>query len=193
MSMAATKPTGRVVFLDRDGVVNKPPPEGSWVFSWEDFHFADGALHAIRRLHDHGFVVVVITNQSCVGRGLLAREVVDGIHAKMVAGVENAGAHLAGVYVCPHVNDDNCSCRKPKPGMLEQAASELGVDPTAGFLVGDSERDIEAGKALGCTTFLVERPDKPPPESTSADYEVRDLAEAVDHILELSAEGESAS
>jgi D-glycero-D-manno-heptose 1,7-bisphosphate phosphatase len=190
MSPPATKPAGRVVFLDRDGVVNQPPPEGSWVFSWDDFHFVEGALDAIRRLHEHGFAVVVITNQSCVGRGLLAPEVVDTIHARMASTVEDAGAHLAGVYVCPHVDDDNCSCRKPKPGMLEQAATDLGVDPTTGFLVGDAERDIEAGRALGCTTFLVERPDKPPPESTAADYEVRDLAAAVDAILELSREGE---
>jgi FMN phosphatase YigB (HAD superfamily) len=75
--------------------------------------------------------------------------------------------------------------------MLEQAARDLGVDPAMGFLVGDSERDIEAGNALGCTTFLVERPDKPPPENTSADYQVRDLAAAADRILELSTEGES--
>jgi len=171
------------VFLDRDGVVNRPPPDGSWVFSWDEFHFADGALDALRRLHEAGFVSVVVTNQSCVGRGLLDRTVVDDIHQKMTEAVERAGGCLAAVYVCPHVDADACRCRKPRPGMIEQAAADLGVDPATGYLIGDSERDIACGAAMGCTTYIVERPDKPPRESTSADHEVFDLAEAVDAIL----------
>ncbi|NQT87243.1 HAD family hydrolase [bacterium] len=177
------------MFLDRDGVMNQPPPEGRWVFAWDEFHFAEGALDSLRRLREAGFVVVVVTNQSCVGRGLLDRSVVDDVHRRMTDAVEQAGGHLAAVFVCPHVDADGCRCRKPKAGMIEQAVAELGVEPATGFLVGDSERDIECGAAMGCTTFIVERPDKPPRESTAADHEVRDLAEAADAILAISAEG----
>ena len=178
--MDTTNRYDRVVFLDRDGVINRPPPEGSWVFRWEDFEFADGVLAALRRLHEHGFTAVVVTNQSCVGRGLMALADVDAIHARMAASVAAAGGELAGIYRCPHTDADACSCRKPKPGMLEQAARELGLRPERAFLVGDSERDIQAGRAVGCATILVGEP----AAATEADHVASDLADAVAWILE---------
>ena len=178
--MDATNRYGRVVFLDRDGVINRPPPEGSWVFLWEEFEFADGVLAALRRLREHGFAVVVVTNQSCVGRGLMPRAGVDAIHARMTAAVAASGGEVAGVYCCPHTDADACTCRKPKPGMLEQAARELGLRPDGAFLVGDSERDIQAGRAVGCTTILV----GDPAAQTHADHIASGLADAVAWILE---------
>ena len=177
---------GRVVFLDRDGVINKPPPEGSWVFRWEEFEFADGALEALRRLREEGFTAVVVTNQSCVGRGLATLGQVEAINARMREAVAAAGGHLEAVYVCPHTDADDCPCRKPRPGLLDRAAEELGVALEGCFLVGDSERDIAAGKARGCTAILVG--ERSP--GSQADYFVGGLAEAVELIVELAARDE---
>lgn len=180
--MDATRSYRRVVFLDRDGVVNRPPPEGSWVFRWEDFHFADGALDALRTLRRHGFTVVVVTNQSCVGRGFAELAAIQAIHSRMLAAVGEAGGAIAGVYVCPHVDEDRCPCRKPRPGLIDRAAAELGIDPAGAFLVGDSPRDIQAGAARGCTTILVDAEEAP---ACEADFTVPDLLEATDLILRL--------
>ena len=173
--------TRRVVFLDRDGVINKPPPEGSWVFRWEEFEFADGALGALRRLREAGLTAVVVTNQSCVGRGLATLEQVEAINARMREAVAAAGGRLEAVYVCPHTDADDCPCRKPRPGMLDRAARDLGLTFEGCFLGGDSERDIQAAKARGCTAILVGEPS----EDSQADHFVSDLAEAVDLILRL--------
>jgi len=181
----ATKQHDRVVFLDRDGVINDEPPEPGWVMRWEDFAFADGALDALRRLRENGFTVVVVTNQSCVSRGLATREQIQAIMDRMVAEVVAAGGEIARVYWCPHQKADACECRKPEPGMLEQAAAELGLRPERAFLVGDSERDVQAGKAMGCTTFLVDLHGDGRAKATEADRVVGNLAEAVDEILAL--------
>jgi len=190
MSAQATTEPGRAVFLDRDGVINEPPPAGSWVFRWDNFRFADGALDALRRLREAGFVVAVITNQSCVGRGLASLADIEGINRRMVEAVASAGGSIAGVYLCPHTNDDGCLCRKPRPGLIDQAARELGVAPERSFVVGDSERDIEAGLARGCRTLRVTGPNAEPPAETRAHHVVRDLAEAVELILDLVHGGE---
>jgi D-glycero-D-manno-heptose 1,7-bisphosphate phosphatase len=144
----------RVVFLDRDGVINESPPDGGWVLRWEEFHFVRGALEALRRLDEHGFAVVVITNQSCIGRGLITLAEAEAINRRMADAVAAAGGRIAGVYFCPHSPDAECSCRKPKPGLIDQAVRELGLQPGHWFFVGDMERDIEAGLARGCTTIL---------------------------------------
>jgi D-glycero-D-manno-heptose 1,7-bisphosphate phosphatase len=175
----------RVVFLDRDGVINVSPPAPGWVLRWEEFRFRDGALDALRRLHEHGFTVAVITNQSCVGRGLIALEAVQDINRRMREAVAAAGGRLAGVYVCPHVKEDECPCRKPKPGLIDQAAREHGLDPSRAFLIGDSERDIQAGHARGCTTVLVRPAEEPSGEECRPDYVVAALPEAVDLLLRL--------
>ena len=181
----ATTQHDRVVFLDRDGVINDEPPEPGWAMRWEDFAFADGALDALRCLREAGFTVVVVSNQSCVSRGYATVEQIQGIMDHMVAEVAAAGGAIAGVYWCPHVTADECGCRKPKPGMLEQAASELGLRPERAFLVGDSERDVQAGRAKGCTTFLVDLHRDGRADVTQADHVVGSLAEAVDTILTL--------
>jgi len=178
MRCDATTAHDRVVLLDRDGVINESPPEGSWVFRWADFRFAPGALDALRRLREDGFTVAVITNQSCVGRGLAPLADIEEINARMVEAVAAAGGHIAGVYMCPHPKAQDCSCRKPKPGLIDQAARELGFDPSRAFLVGDAERDIEAGLARGCTTVLVAPPGGPAAIATKAHHDVPTLADA---------------
>ena len=185
MGKKTTKRHDRLVFLDRDGVINNEPAEPGWALRWDDFEFADGALAALRRLREAGFTVVVVSNQSCVSRGYASLEQVQAVMDRMVAEVSAAGGALAGVYWCPHVDADGCACRKPKPGLLEQAAAELSLRPERAFMVGDSERDVAAGRAKGCTTLLVDRHGDGRAETTEADRVVASLAEAVDAILTL--------
>lgn len=185
MKTNAIRRYDRVVFLDRDGVINEPPPAGSWVFRWEEFRFAAGALEALQRLHAHGFTVVVVTNQSCVGRGLAPLADIAAINQRMAAAVAAAGGRLAGVYMCPHSKADECACRKPKPGLIDQAARELGLAPERAFLVGDSPRDVEAGLARGCTTFLVAPAGSDGGGGPQPDHVVASLGDAVTRILGL--------
>jgi len=183
MNQNATSRHDRVVFLDRDGVINSEPPPPGWVLRWEDFRFADGALAALRRLRENGFTVVVVTNQSCVSRGLATFESIQALMDKLAATVAEAGGELARVYWCPHVDDDQCDCRKPKAGMLERAERELGVRADRAFLVGDRDTDIQMGASKGCTTLLVDL--GVATALDKADYVVGSLAEAVDQILTL--------
>jgi len=184
MNRDATRPHDRVVFLDRDGVINTEPPDPGWVFRWEAFEFADGALDALRRLRENGFTVAVVSNQSCVGRGLATLESIQAVMDAMAEAVAAAGGELARVYWCPHVDADGCECRKPKAGMVERAERELGLRADRAFLVGDRATDVEMGAAKGCTTFLVDAGHADPGD-TQADFVVEGLAEAVDRILTL--------
>jgi D-glycero-D-manno-heptose 1,7-bisphosphate phosphatase len=183
MVREARKEHDRVVFLDRDGVINREPPDPGWVFRWEDLEFADGALAALRRLRESGFTVVVVSNQSCVGRGLATLGSIQDVMDKMVAAVAAAGGEIPRVYWCPHVDADGCECRKPKAGMVERAERELALRADRAFLVGDRDTDMEMGASKGCTTLLVERGKASQPDQ--ADYVVGSLGEAVERILTL--------
>ncbi|MBM4031166.1 MAG: HAD family hydrolase [Planctomycetes bacterium] len=185
MDAKSTKQHDRVVFLDRDGVINESPPKGSWVFHWAEFRFIPGALDALRRLREHGFTVAVITNQSCVGRGLAPLAEIEEINARMIGAVAAEGGWIAGVYMCPHPKVMDCPCRKPKPGLIDEAARELAIRPEQAFLVGDAERDIEAGRARGCTTIFVRSGQGVEAESARAHHAAASLADAVDLILRL--------
>ncbi len=116
------------------------------------FPFAAGA---IRRLNDAGLPVIVVTNQSGVGRGFFAESMVHTVHDEMTRQLAAAGAHLTAVYYCPHTSDDDCECRKPKPGMIRQAAREYGVDLMRSFVVGDRYGDVELAQANGGRGVLV--------------------------------------
>jgi D-glycero-D-manno-heptose 1,7-bisphosphate phosphatase len=155
----------RAVFLDRDGVINralvrdgKPYPPDSLA----EFEILSGVPDALEQLRGAGFLNVVVTNQPDVATGKQRREVVEAMHARLLASLA-----IDAVKVCYHVAEDNCACRKPKPGMLLEAASEKGIDLAASFLVGDRWRDIGAAHAAGCKAYFVERnyedkcPDKP--------------------------------
>jgi len=185
MASEATKRHDRVVFLDRDGVINKPPPVGSWVLRWEDFEFADGALAALRRLRERGFVAVVVTNQSCIGRGLVSADEIASINARMTEAVAASGGELAGVYLCPHKTDDGCPCRKPRPGLIDLASRDLGLNPARAFLVGDTRRDIEAGLARACTTILVPGPEDYGTDAPRPHYTAAGLREAAELMIRL--------
>jgi len=145
----------RAVFLDRDGVLNEPvvrdgkpyPPVRPG-----DLVVCEGAASALDALRGLGFALVCITNQPDVARGTLAAHTLDAINARLMAALP-----LDALYVCRHDDADNCTCRKPKPGLIHQAAHDLGLDAAASYLVGDRWRDIEAGAAARCRTVLVDR------------------------------------
>lgn len=148
----------RCIFLDRDGVVNL---ERNYVHRIEDFEFVPGTPEAIRRLNDSGWTVVVVTNQSGIGRGLYTEADYQLLTAHMRSELALAGARLDAVYHCPHTPDWNpphgCHCRKPLPGLIVQAQEALGLDLRRAVLVGDKRSDIDAGRAAGIPTcFLVE-------------------------------------
>ena len=141
------------IFLDRDGVicVNRP----GYVRSWEEFEFLPGALEAMRRLAEIDWPLVVVSNQSAVGRGLMRAEEVDEINLRMVAQIRAAGGRVDAVYYCPHAPEDECDCRKPKPGLLLKAAADLGLALESSYLVGDAKSDIQAALAVGTRPILV--------------------------------------
>ncbi|MGH8678046.1 MAG: D-glycero-alpha-D-manno-heptose-1,7-bisphosphate 7-phosphatase [Burkholderiales bacterium] len=171
----------RAVFLDRDGVINqalvrdnKPyPPD-----SLEELRIIPSVAEALERLRAAGFLNVIVTNQPDVATGRQRREIVEAMHERLTVTLA-----IDAVKVCYHVDADKCACRKPKPGMLTEAAREHGIDLSQSFIVGDRWRDIEAGQAAGCRAFFVDaayaekRPEKPY-------VAVKSLSEAVAFILQ---------
>lgn len=135
------------LFLDRDGVILENRPD--YVRSWEAAAFIPGALQALARLRDLGLRIVIVTNQSAVGRGLVEPEEAQAINLRLVEAVERAGGRIDAVYTCPHHPEVGCRCRKPKPGLILQAAEELLVDLPRSTLVGDAVTDLQAGRAAG--------------------------------------------
>jgi histidinol-phosphate phosphatase family protein len=144
----------RTIFLDRDGVINRNL-ENDYVKCWEEFEFLPNALEAIQNLTEAGYQLIIVTNQSCINKGIISPATLDTIHRRMVAEIEANGGSIRAIYHCPHREEEGCDCRKPRPGMLIQAAAEHAVDLSTACLIGDSIRDIAAGQQAGCRTFLV--------------------------------------
>lgn len=143
-----------VVFLDRDGVINKDSK--AYVKNWSEFVFLQKSLLAIRQLCVNNFAVIVITNQSGINRGIIRQRDLDQIHRNMMASVRRAGGTITDIFYCPHRPDEKCACRKPKPGLIEQACLRHSIDLSSCVMVGDSEKDIECAIAAGCQcTILV--------------------------------------
>ncbi|MCL5075743.1 MAG: D-glycero-beta-D-manno-heptose 1,7-bisphosphate 7-phosphatase [Chloroflexi bacterium] len=145
----------RAVFLDRDGVINVSPGEHKYVESAEEFVFLPGVKRALRRLAKTPYAIIIVTNQSVVGKGLISLAQLEEIHYKMLEELNQAGGRIDKVYVCPHRPEENCACRKPKGGMLQTAAAEFGVNLKESFLIGDSLDDAQAGYEAGCRVILV--------------------------------------
>ena len=139
----------KAVFLDRDGVINQKPKEGEYITSWNDFHILPGVADGIALLNKAGYMVLVVTNQRCVAKGLLSVTDLEKIHEQMSQTLSRAGAKLDGIYYCPHDYEPSCNCRKPAPGMLLAAAQVHGLDLGSSWMVGDSEIDMQAGKSAG--------------------------------------------
>lgn len=145
----------RTVFLDRDGTVNEKAPKACYIEKPEQFVWLDGACEAIKLLNIHGYRVIIVTNQPGIARGNLTEETLHCIHKKMQDDLALINAHIDRFYYCPHNWNEGCACRKPKPGMLYQAQKEYSLNLTECILIGDDDRDIEAGIAAGCRTYQV--------------------------------------
>lgn len=137
----------KAVFIDRDGTIAKDVPYCSCP---EDFELLPGVAEGIRKLNQHGFKVVVVTNQSGIARGYFTEQMLAKIHDKMQKELAKHGAHVDAIYYCPHHPDDNCGCRKPKPKMVLQAAAELNIDLSQSYVIGDSQIDVEMAQRAGC-------------------------------------------
>lgn len=178
----------RAVFLDRDGVINralvrdgKPYPPSSL----EEFIILDGVAEACRDLKARGYLLIVATNQPDVGRGTITRELVEQIHAKMCSTLP-----IDRVEVCYHPGGTvPCDCRKPAPGMLLHAASELNIDLAHSYMVGDRWRDVDCGAAAGCKTIFIDY-GYDEPLRHQPDYRAADLREASEIILKKDLSGD---
>jgi len=142
----------KAVFLDRDGTINE---DVNYLSDPEEFRMLPTVVEGIRLLGEAAFLVVVITNQSGVARGLLTLKTLASIHERMEGKLRAEGARIDGIYYCPHHPDDGCACRKPGTALLERAIAEHDIDPTRSFFVGDRLTDIEAGQRAGCRTILI--------------------------------------
>ena len=166
------------VFLDRDGVLVETFVRDNRAYAattLQDFQVVGNAAVEVRRLRDAGLAPIVVTNQPDVGRGVIAPETLAAMHERLATALP-----VLDILVCTHDASAGCACRKPKPGMLEAAAAKWGLDLTQSFMVGDRASDVEAGRAAGCRTILIERSYS---GCATADAHVGSLTEAVDAIL----------
>lgn len=171
----------RAIFLDRDGVINREifrSGQAQAPFTLEDFEILPGVPDALDRLRGAGFLLVVVTNQPDVVRGLAVKHQVEAIHAHL-----RRTLSLDDIRVCYHDDADRCACRKPSPGMLYAAAVTHDITLADSYLVGDRWRDVGAGRHAGCTTILVHS-DRDEPTTIEPHVRMRDLSEAASWILE---------
>ncbi len=176
-----------LIILDRDGVINRDSK--AFVKSADEWQPLPGSIDAIARLSKAGFVLAVASNQSGLARGLFDSAALDEMHAKLQSLVTAAGGAVDYITVCPHGPDDDCDCRKPKPGLLERVGRHFGTTLNEAFVIGDSLRDLQAGSAVGATPILVRtgngRTTEAALSGSLASIDVfDDLAAAADYLLE---------
>ncbi len=175
----------KLIILDRDGVINFDSAQ--FIKSPDEWKPIPGSLVAIARLNQAGYRVVVATNQSGVGRGLFEMDTLNAIHEKMLKALVQVGGRIDAIFFCPHTSADNCTCRKPKPGMLHEISKRFNTNLTAVPAIGDALRDLEAAVAVGAKPILVLTGKG---KKTAIDLELPtgtlifpDLAAAVAHLL----------
>ena len=149
------KKPSKVVFLDRDGVINKYPGDGLYITRVKDLKILVGSLEAIKQLSDAGFLLFVISNQAGVTKGLYSKKALSEMTRYMLKEVNKHGGRIHKVYYCLHTKERNCSCRKPKIGLLRKAVYGRLIDYKNSFFIGDSMIDVKTGKKFGCKTVLV--------------------------------------
>lgn len=167
------KVKSKAIFLDRDGVINV---DKQYVARIEDFEFKEGIFETLRRLQRAGYLLIVVTNQSGIGRGYYSLEDFQKLTAWKLKRLEEAGIYIDAVYHCPHAPEWHCDCRKPSPKMLLEARDKYAIDMSRSWMIGDKKSDIDAGKraGVGKTVFVMDAPDR---ENPGADHAIRDLSE----------------
>jgi len=149
----------KIIFLDRDGVLNRKMNTGEYVTKVSDFSWKKGSLEALKILKHNNYEVVVVTNQAGIGRGMMTEEELVKIHHKMCHDAIISGGEINYIYYCPHHWDVDCECRKPKPGMLIQAQKDIYFDMSKTYFIGDDERDREAANSAGCKFRILRKND----------------------------------
>jgi len=177
----------KFIFLDRDGVINKYPGDGKYVTRLRDFRFLPGSLHAVRLLTQAGYRIFVISNQAGVTKGLYSKEILDKMTDRMLTLARQQGGRIEKVLYCLHTDAMNCTCRKPKDGLLKQATKNQQVDKSHSYFIGDSLRDVKAGKLFGCKTILVlsgrEKIENAGGWDVLPDFIAKNLLDAARHIV----------
>ncbi len=167
----------KAIFLDRDGVINV---EKDYAHKIEDFEFLPGVFEAVKSFNEKGYIAVVVTNQSGIGRGYYTDEDFQKLTEYMKKEFEKNGGKIAAVYHCPHGPQDGCDCRKPEPGMLLAAKDDFGIDMASSWMIGDKEGDIEAALAAGITnTVLVRSGHEIDEENTKATFVVNGVFDTI--------------
>jgi D-glycero-D-manno-heptose 1,7-bisphosphate phosphatase len=180
----------KAAFLDRDGVINDRAVEGSYITKWEEFHILPGVAESVALLNGAGFCVVIVTNQRCIAKGLITMTELEILHERMVELLARSGAAIDRVYYCPHELDASCECRKPRPGMLLEAARANDIELSSSWMIGDSDIDIDAGRNAGCKTARIlatggtnEKSGQSRIARIPADIETTSLLDAVKQII----------
>lgn len=144
----------KVIFLDRDGVINFDSPD--YIKNWDEYRFLPGSLEALAVLTTAGYQMILITNQSMIGRGMVSMDTLEDMHRRMRQAVTEAGGRIFDIFCCPHRPDEYCYCRKPEPGMILRAKARHDIDLSASIMIGDSLKDLACGRNAGCgATVLV--------------------------------------
>ncbi len=178
----------KVVFLDRDGVINQDSEH--YIKSWDEFFFIPGSLDAVKILHENGFKVIIITNQSIINRKMVPLKTLLQMHENLTASIEKQGGKITDIFFCPHRPDENCDCRKPEPGLIFQAKTLHHIHLDQSVMVGDSTKDILCAKNAGCkTTILVKTGNGPASidyfkkKGNGPDYIAENLLDAASRIV----------
>ena len=180
----------KIIFIDRDGVINKDPggwTEHNYVIRWEQFEFLPNSVKALKKLNGAGYDIVVISNQAGVGKGYYTEKELNQINGRMLEEIEKKGAQIRKAYYCVHQPSDNCDCRKPKTGLFRKAEKELSIKSAGSYFIGDVKTDVAGGRAMGLKSILI-LSGKTLLEDMRTweikpDYIFDDLSEAVDFIL----------
>ena len=177
----------RLVFIDRDGVINVDPI-GDYIKTWEEFRFETGVFEALKEMSDHGIDIILISNQAGVGDGFFSEIALWDIHHRMMEEFEKRDIRILSSYYCLHGKNAGCRCRKPEIGLFQKAVQGLAYDPKTTFFIGDKATDVEAGKRFGIKTIFVRtghgRLDEPKLKGPlRPDFVVDDLHQAADILL----------
>ncbi len=150
-----------VIFIDRDGVINRRMPPHKHVLSWSDFRILPGVYDAIAILNALRYPIIIISNQRCISLGTLTLEGLKEINTHMITDFDGHNVHVDGFYYCPHGDDEKCACRKPRSGLLQEAEYDLrklgvSIDKDRSWMIGDEDTDVQAGRTYGVNTLLID-------------------------------------
>jgi D-glycero-D-manno-heptose 1,7-bisphosphate phosphatase len=177
----------KIIFLDRDGVINRGRDNG-YITCWEEFEFLPGVFSALKKLTLAGFKIIIISNQQGVGKRLFSMQSLADLTERMLERIKRNQGKIWSLHYCPHLAEDNCACRKPKPALFKQAVVGMMVDFSQTYMIGDSEKDIQAAANIGLKTILVLSGNTKKKEEVGdfvyqPDFIAEDLAAAVDDIV----------